>query len=54
MSCFELLELARAPKGNFPTRGKFNWDFQASTVLKEKTVTRGFRLIMINHSVLPL
>lgn len=54
MSCFESLELARTPKGNSPTHGKFNWDCHVSTVLKERTVTRGFRLRMINPSALPL
>lgn len=54
MSCFESLELARVPKGCFPTHGKFFWDCHVSTVLKEKIVSRGFRLRMINPSVLPL
>lgn len=48
MSYFESLELAAAPKGNFPARGEFSWDCSLSTVLKEEIVRTGFSLRMIN------
>lgn len=54
MSYFESLELAGAPKGNFPAHGKFSWDCSVSTVLKEEIVSTGFSLRMINPSVVCL
>lgn len=40
MSSFESLELATAPKGNFPIHGKFNWDCDVKMGFKEKTTRK--------------